>query len=60
MDLIWVRRLFQVLVWVSCIVVVWVVFSKRNKIKYDEAAKSIIDDHDMPSDTASSSNENGA
>ena len=62
MDLNGVRSLFTVLVCASFAIVLWVVFSKRNKSSYSDAAQSIIDDPDTPvsGSLPSSKHENGA
>ena len=54
MDLNWARVLFTVCVFISFMIV----FNKRNKSNYDDAANSIVDDEDTP--TAQSNRENGA
>lgn len=48
MDVNWVRSLFTVWVFISFVLVLYVVFSKRNKKKHEEAGNSIIDDDDTP------------
>ena len=61
MDLTWARILFTVSVFISFMLVLLIVFNKRNKHNYDEAAASIIDDADLPvSDSPQSNRENGA
>ncbi|WP_416191989.1 cbb3-type cytochrome oxidase subunit 3 [Neisseria sp. CCUG12390] len=46
MDINWIRSLFTVLIFVSFMLVVYIVYSRRNKQNYDEAANSIFDDKD--------------
>lgn len=52
MDLMWARVLFTVCVFVSFLLVILIVFSKRNKQNYDDVANIIVDD---PDDTHSGS-----
>ena len=47
MDINWVRSLFTVWVFVSFILVLYIVLNRRNKQNYDDAANSIIDDDDV-------------
>lgn len=60
MDLSWARILFTVWVFVSFILMLYIVFNKRNKSNYQDAARSIMDDQDTPDSNAQSSHENGA
>ena len=48
MDVNWARSLFTVAVFVSFMLVLYIVLNKRNKTNYDEASRSIIDDDDTP------------
>lgn len=48
MDLNWARTLFTVCVFISFMLVLVIVMSKRNKNNYDNAAQSIMDDPDTP------------
>lgn len=48
MDVNWVRSLFTVWIFISFILVLYVVFSKRNKKKHEDAGNSIIQDDDSP------------
>lgn len=48
MDINWARSLFTVCVFVSFMLVLYVVLHKRNKRNYDDAAKSIMEDNDTP------------
>lgn len=58
MDMTWARVFFTVCVFVSFITVLLIAFNRRNKVNYDDAARSIVDDPDTP-DTESD-RENGA
>lgn len=49
MDLIWTRIVFTVCVFISFMLIVFIVTRKSNKGNYDNAARSIIDDPDTPS-----------
>ncbi|MCG7656519.1 cbb3-type cytochrome oxidase subunit 3 [Wielerella bovis] len=60
MDLNWARTLFTVCVFISFMLVLCIVFNKRNKSNYQDAANSIIDDADTPMGDTQSSRENGA
>lgn len=60
MDLNWARTLFTVCVFISFMLVLCIVFNKRNKSNYQDAANSIIDDTDTPMGDTQSSRENGA
>ncbi|WP_049261899.1 cbb3-type cytochrome oxidase subunit 3 [Neisseria bacilliformis] len=55
MDVNWARQLFTVLVFVSFILVLYIVLNRRNKANYDEASRSIIDDDDTPHDNDNNS-----
>ena len=50
MDINWVRSLFTVWVFVSFILVLYIVLNRRNKQNYRDAANSIMDVNDTPSD----------
>ena len=52
MDVNWARSLFTVLVFVSFVLVLYIVLNKRNKTNYDEASRSIVEDDDSPHDNA--------
>lgn len=52
MDVNWARSLFTVWIFVSFMLVLYLVLSKRNKGNYEEASRSIVDDDDTPSDSA--------
>ena len=54
----WARVFFTVCVFVSFVTVLLIAFNRRNKVNYDDAARSIVDDPDTP-DTESD-RENGA
>ncbi|WP_373742021.1 cbb3-type cytochrome oxidase subunit 3 [Neisseria sp.] len=48
MDINWIRSLFTVWVFVSFALVLYIVFNRRNKKNYDDAASSIMEDDDTP------------
>ena len=48
MDINWARSLFTLWVFVSFILVLYIVFNRRNKQNYNDAAYSIMDDNDTP------------
>ena len=51
MDANWARSLFTVWVFISFILVLYIVFNRRNKKNYDDAASSIFDnDEQRPSE----------
>lgn len=61
MDLNSVRSLFTVWIFISFVLVLYIVLSKRNTGNYQDAARSIVDDPDTPSDgLAESSRNHGA
>ncbi|XXQ68346.1 cbb3-type cytochrome oxidase subunit 3 [Neisseriaceae bacterium B1] len=61
MDLNWARTLFTVCVFISFMLVLIIVWNKRNKANYDDAARSIMDDNDTPqASDAQSHHEHGA
>lgn len=60
MDLTWARVLFTLLVFVSFVLVLWIVFSKRNKTNYDDVAEFIVNDPDTPNDNVQVKPDNGA
>ena len=45
MDANWARSLFTLWVFVSFILVIYIVFNRRNKKNYDDAANSIFDEN---------------
>ena len=49
MDANWARSLFTVWVFISFILVLYIVFNRRNKKNYDDAANSIFDNDDKGS-----------
>ena len=49
MDANWARSLFAVWVFISFILVLYIVFNRRNKKNYDDAANSIFDNDDKES-----------
>lgn len=49
MDINWARSLFTVWVFVSFVLVLYIVFNKRNKKNYEDASRTIVDDDDTPS-----------
>ncbi|MBQ9601570.1 MAG: CcoQ/FixQ family Cbb3-type cytochrome c oxidase assembly chaperone [Neisseriaceae bacterium] len=48
MDINWARSLFTVGVFVSFVLILFIVLNKRNKQNYQDVAQSIIDDPDAP------------
>ncbi|MBP7968876.1 MAG: CcoQ/FixQ family Cbb3-type cytochrome c oxidase assembly chaperone [Neisseria sp.] len=61
MDINWVRSLFTVWVFVSFILVLYIVLNRRNKQNYRDAANSIMEDNDTPPDQpARDTRDNGA
>ncbi|MDO4641349.1 MAG: CcoQ/FixQ family Cbb3-type cytochrome c oxidase assembly chaperone [Neisseria sp.] len=48
MDINWVRSLFTIWIFVCFILVLYIVFNKRNKKNHEDAANSIIEDDDSP------------
>lgn len=50
MDVNWARSLFTVLVFICFMLVLYIVMNKRNKLNYDEASRSIIEDDDTAHD----------
>lgn len=60
MDLNSARILFTVWVFVSFVLVLYVVLNKRNKGNYQDAARSIVDDPDTPDEPAESNRNHGA
>lgn len=64
MDLNWARTFFTVCVFISFMIVLFIVFNKRNRDNYDDAANSIINDPDTDTDEQSipahSNHDNGA
>ncbi len=49
MDANWARSLFTVWVFISFILVLYIVFNRRNKKNYDDAASSIFENDDKDS-----------
>ncbi|STZ76786.1 cbb3-type cytochrome oxidase subunit 3 [Bergeriella denitrificans] len=43
MDVTWTRSLFTLCVFISFMLVLYIVFNKRNRQNYDDAANSIFD-----------------
>ncbi|MDO4998310.1 MAG: CcoQ/FixQ family Cbb3-type cytochrome c oxidase assembly chaperone [Neisseria sp.] len=62
MDINDARSLFTVWVFVSFVLVLYIVLSKRNKKNYDDASQSIMNDNDTPDNAVASDNnrDNGA
>lgn len=61
MDINWVRSLFTVWVFISFLLVLYIVLNRRNKQNYNDAADSIINDDDLPNEGAPRlSRDNGA
>ncbi|MDO1509568.1 MULTISPECIES: CcoQ/FixQ family Cbb3-type cytochrome c oxidase assembly chaperone [unclassified Neisseria] len=50
MDINWARSLFTIWVFVSFLLVLYIVLNKRNKQNYNDAANSIMEDNDTPDD----------
>ncbi|MFS6938643.1 cbb3-type cytochrome oxidase subunit 3 [Neisseria animaloris] len=50
MDINWARSLFTIWVFVSFLLVLYIVLNKRNKQNYSDAANSIMEDNDTPDD----------
>ncbi|MCF7521767.1 CcoQ/FixQ family Cbb3-type cytochrome c oxidase assembly chaperone [Neisseria sp. ZJ106] len=44
MDVNWIRSLFTLWVFLCFMLVIYIVFHRRNKQNYDEAASSIFDE----------------
>ena len=53
MDANWARSLFTLWVFVSFILVIYIVFNRRNKKNYDDAANSIFDENQDTQDKKS-------
>ena len=49
MDANWARSLFTVWVFISFILALYIVFNRRNKKSYDDAASSIFENDDKDS-----------
>ena len=49
MDANWARSLFTVWVFISFILVLYIVFNRRNKKNYDNAANSIFENDEKES-----------
>ena len=60
MDLTWARVLFTLLVFNFFVLMLYIVYHKRNKSGYQEVGKSIIDDPDTPAENVHSNPDNGA
>ncbi len=60
MDANGVRILFTVWVFVSFMLVLYIVMNKRNKKNYDEVSRSIIEDDDTPHAGGSHTADNAA
>ncbi|KLT73777.1 cytochrome C oxidase subunit IV [Neisseria arctica] len=61
MDINWVRSLFTVWVFISFLLVLYIVLNRRNKQNYNDAADSIINDDDLPhEETTRLPRDNGA
>ena len=60
MDLTWARVLFTLLVFNFFVLMLYIVYHKRNKSGYQEVGQSIIDDTDTPAENAHSNPDNGA
>ncbi|MDK4680936.1 cbb3-type cytochrome oxidase subunit 3 [Kingella negevensis] len=58
MDLTWASSLFTVGVFISFVLVLFIVFSRKNKANYQDAANSIMQDDDTPN--AQANHDNGA
>ncbi|AUX60812.1 CcoQ/FixQ family Cbb3-type cytochrome c oxidase assembly chaperone [Simonsiella muelleri] len=60
MDLTWARVLFTLLVFNFFVLMLYIVYHKRNKSGYQEVGQSIIDDPDTPAENVHSNPDNGA
>ena len=60
MDLTWARVLFTLLVVNFFVLMLYIVYHKRNKSGYQEVGQSIIDDPDTPAENVHSNPDNGA
>ena len=60
MDLTWARVLFTLLVFNFFVLMLYIVYHKRNKSGYHEVGQSIIDDPDTPAENVHSNPDNGA
>ena len=60
MDLTWARVLFTLLVFNFFVLMLYIVYHKRNKSGYQEVGQSIIDDPDTPAEKVHSNPDNGA
>ena len=62
MNMAWANSLFTIGIAISFAVILLIVLSKRNKQNYQDAAQSILDDDDTPSDNeaAQTHREHGA
>lgn len=60
MDLTWARVLFTLLVFNFFVLMLYIVYHKRNKSGYQEVGQSIIDDPDTPVENVHSNPDNGA
>lgn len=59
MDFTWARVLFTLWVFISFILMLYVVYNRRNKEGYQNVAQSILDDEDTPESASEISRENG-
>lgn len=61
MDLAWANSIFTVCIAISFAVILLIVLNKRNKSNYQEAARSILEDNDVPEEapSAQTNRENG-
>lgn len=61
MDLTWARVLFTLLVFGFFMLMLYIVYHKRNQAGYKEVGQSVIDDPDTPTENVVHSNpDNGA
>lgn len=51
MNMAWANSLFTIGICISFAVILFIVLNKRNKQNYQDAAQSIFDDDDAPSDS---------
>lgn len=57
MDINWARSLFTVLVFISFILILYIVCNRHNKKNYDDVAQSIINDEDIPDEKDNHNNQ---
>ena len=61
MDLTWARVLFTLFgILIFFVLMLYIVYHKRNKSGYQEVGQSIIDDPDTPAENVHSNPDNGA